>query len=315
MKTITLSIKSLIILIAFSSSNLMISQSVASYTISFTSVWDSEANNPLNGNSTSAMPENAHWSDLVGTTHTNEVEILQMGSLASLGVKNVAELGSNTALMNEVQDLIQNGDANQFLQASFQDFAPRTSATLMDIEVSENYPMLSLLSMIAPSPDWMIAVNSINLRDENGWRDEIIIDLFPYDAGTDSGTDYSSSNQVTNPAQPISSLVNVSPFNDKPIGTLTITFNETLSVNTSTFTEVSVFPNPSNGIININTSSANVLEKATIYNVLGKRVATIMNDTSENHIAWNVHTLNPGVYIVKLTLSDESSTTKKVIIN
>ncbi len=313
MKTTTIR-RFFIVAITLSVFNVVTAQSVASYTITVTSVWDSEANDPIQGNSIVPLPGNAHWSDLVGATHNSNATLLEMGSLASIGVKDVAELGNNTAIMNEVQALINNGDADQFLQTDFQDFAPRTSAVLMNIEVSEDYPLLSLLSMIAPSPDWMIAVNSINLRDGNSWRDEIVMDLFPYDAGTDSGSTYTSANQVTNPTQPISALVNVSPFNDKPIGTITITFNETLSVDSSSISSVSLFPNPSNGIIQINTTNAKVLQSASVFDVLGKKVATIENSNLDTSLNWNLDTLNSGIYLVRMTLSDESTLTKKVVI-
>lgn len=315
MKTTTLALKFLIFVLVFPSFNRLFAQSTASYTITFNSVWDSETNDPINGNSTVSLPGNAHWSDLVGATHNADAVLLQMGSPASLGVKNVAELGSNTAIMNEVQGFINGGSADQFLQAPFQDFAPRTSAVLMEIEVSSDYPLLSLLSMIAPSPDWMIAVNSVNLRDENGWKNEIVIDLFPYDAGTDSGTTYTASNQVTNPVQPITSLVNVSPFNDKPIGTLTISFNETLSIATNDFNQVNIFPNPTEGIITIHTSNDNHLKMASVYDILGKQVAIFSNETSENLLNWNLESLNSGIYLVRLTLADGSGSTKKIIVN
>lgn len=315
MRKITLALKFLIFVLAVSNVSTIYAQSVASYTITFTSVWDTESNDPINGNSTMSLPGNAHWSDLVGATHNSDVVLLEMGSLASLGVKNVAEFGSNTALMNEVQGYINDGDADQFLQAGFQDFAPRTSAVLMNIEVSADYPMLSLLSMIAPSPDWIIAVNSINLRENGSWVNEIVLDLFPYDAGTDSGTNYTSGNQVTNPAQPITSLVNVSPFNDKPMGTLTISFNETLSIAENDLNEVNVFPNPSNGFININSRNENPLQQASVYDILGKEVARIENVNNQTALNWNLESLNSGMYLVRLTLSDGRQSTKRIIMN
>src|SRR5690606_14708414 len=114
-------------------------QSTASYTITFTSTWNSVENDPINGNSIVDLPGNAHWSDLVGVTHNSSITLLEMGNLASLGVKNVAEIGNNVEIMNEVQTFIGSGNANQYLQASFNQFAPRTSATLSNIIVSEDY--------------------------------------------------------------------------------------------------------------------------------------------------------------------------------
>jgi hypothetical protein len=315
MKKITLAFKSLIYVVVFALFSMADAQSRASYTITFTSDWNTETNDPINGNSTVMLPANAHWSDLVGTTHNASVTLLEMGSLATTGVKNVAEAGNNNAIMNEVQAFISAGNADQFLQAEFDEFAPRTFATLMEIEVSEDYPLLSLVSMIAPSPDWMIAINSIHLRDGNSWVQSVTVPLFPYDAGTDSGTGYTSSNQATIPAQPITSLVNVSPFNDRPIGTLTITFNQTLSIDEQELSQVRLFPNPSNGILNMSTSASNSLNEALVYDVLGKQVSRFQNENLTQQQQFDISHLKRGLYLVRLELKDGSSITKKVILN
>ncbi|WP_204346558.1 spondin domain-containing protein [Psychroserpens algicola] len=315
MKKITLILQCLLLILACTVVTKTNAQSRASYTISFTSHWDSETNDPINGNSIVDLPGNAHWSDLVGATHNNAARLLEMGSLATEGIKDVAELGNNTAIMNEVQALINSNHADQFLQAAFDDFAPRTTATLSNIEVSEDFPLLSLAAMIAPSPDWMIAVNSINLRDGNTWVQSLSIPLFPYDAGTDSGVNYNSGNQTTMPAQPITSLVNVSPFNDKPIGVLTITFNQTLSIQDNDLAQVSLYPNPSNGMLNITTSASNPLIEVQVYNVLGKQIERFVNKDATRQLQLDLTQAKAGIYIVKIKLLNATSMTKKIVIN
>ena len=95
MKHITIAFKALILITTLLGSKCLFAQSKASYTVSFTSVWDTETNDPVKGNSTMTLPVNAHWSDLVGATHNSSSRLLEMGNLASLGIKNVAEVGSN----------------------------------------------------------------------------------------------------------------------------------------------------------------------------------------------------------------------------
>ncbi|WP_299333979.1 spondin domain-containing protein [uncultured Psychroserpens sp.] len=312
MKNITLVLKPLIYLSLLCFVTTVMAQSTASYNITFSSDWENETVDPVKGNSTAPIPGNAHWSNLVGTTHNSDYTMVRMGMLASTGIKNVAEAGNNTALMNEINST---GDANQWLQQGFSPFAAISSATLSNVVVSTDYPLLSLVSMIAPSPDWMIAIDAINLRDGNTWRNEIIIPLFPYDAGTDSGTMYGSPNQVTTPFQPISVLINQGPFNDKPIGTMTITLNQVLSVDEQSLTEVAVYPNPTNGILNIRTSNANPLKMASIYDVLGKQVVSLQNTNSRIENNLDLTALNKGVYLVRIEFQDGSSSTKKVILN
>ena len=292
------------------------SQSTASYTITFSSNWESETLDPVLGNSTVAIPGNAHWSNLVGATHNSNYTLVEMGTLASTGVKNVAELGNNDALLSEVNLQISNGNANQWLQEPFSPFDNISSATLSEVVVSSDFPLLSLVAMIAPSPDWMIAINSVNLREGGSWNSEITLPLFPYDAGTDSGTMYTSSNQPTIPNQePVSVLINEGPFNAKPIGTMTITLNQVLSNTDYEFNKVVITPNPSNGFVKITTSNANILEKALVYDVLGKQVFTATNMNDDSKLQLDLSNLNSGIYLVRIKLKDGSQSTKRLVLN
>ena len=317
MKNVALSFKSFIFFVIVLQIGTVFSQSTASYDITFTSDWENEIVDPIHGNSTAAIPGNAHWSNLVGATHNSNYTLVEMGSLASPGVKNVAEAGNNTALMAEVLNEVNTtGNAYQWLQEPFSPFDNISSATLSGVVVSSDFPLLSLVSMIAPSPDWMIAINSINLRDGGSWNNEIVIPLFPYDAGTDSGMMYTSANQPTQPsAEPISVLINVGPFNAKPIGTLTISLNEVLSIDDQDITKVLIFPNPSNGLIKISTSPINVLKEALVFDVLGKQVATINNKNLDPSLNLDLTALNKGVYLVRLELKDGSQSTKRLVLN
>lgn len=45
--------------------------------------------------------------------------------------------------------------------------------------------------MLGPSPDWVVGINGLNLCLKNcTWTENLVIDLFPYDAGTDGGVTY-----------------------------------------------------------------------------------------------------------------------------
>lgn len=42
-----------------------------------------------------------------------------------------------------------------------------------------------------PSPDWVVGVDSLNLCQKDcTWAEHKVVDLFPYDAGTDNGISY-----------------------------------------------------------------------------------------------------------------------------
>ena len=317
MKNFTLSLKSLIFFITAFQIGIAFSQSTASYNITFSSDWENEIVDPVNGYSTATIPGNANWSNLVGATHNSNYTLVEMGTLASIGVKNVAETGNNTALMAEVMNQINNtGNADQWLQEPFSPFDNISSATLSNVVVSSDFPLLSLVSMIAPSPDWMIAINSINLREGGSWNNEITIPLFPYDAGTDSGVNYTSGNQPTVPnTDPISFLINQGPFNAKPIGTITITLDQVLSVADEEITKILMSPNPSNGIIKISTSRGNFLKEAVVFDVLGKQVFAMSNSNKDSNVNVDLSTLNKGIYLVRLELKNGSLRTKRLVLN
>ena len=84
-------------------------------------------------------------------------------------------------------------------------------AVELTFEVDRDSPLVTLVSMLAPSPDWFVGVSGLNLRGNGQWRDEVTVPLAVYDAGTDSGTSYTASNSATTPPDPIAELTS-SPF-------------------------------------------------------------------------------------------------------
>lgn len=225
-----------------------------------------------------------------------------MGGMATPGIELVAEAGSNGVFNSEVNTAINSGYAGQWLQKSVDPFAAIASATLSHVVVSEDFPLLSLASMIAPSPDWIIAVNSLDLWDSNTWKDSFTVDLYPYDAGTEDGFGYSGNNLPTSPRGVITNVAGASeyPFGPEKIGTLTITFKSTtLSVNDlGANVSVRLFPNPiTNGKITI--SNAETVEDIAIYDVLGKEVIRFNNKGIEEE-TYDITNLTSGTYIIRI---------------
>jgi hypothetical protein len=106
-----------------------------------------------------------------------------------------------------------------------------------DIEVNSEYPLVSFITMIAPSPDWFVGVHDYNLCNTTTgkWLDSRTRDLPPYDAGTDSGLNFDSPNQITNPKENIHLLTNNTEGSfkgDKPVNRFgTFTFVKTYDSN------------------------------------------------------------------------------------
>lgn len=299
--------KNSILLVLFLTSTSNYSQSIATYTITFTSVWNSADHGTL--------PNGAHWSKLVGANHNSNIIFFQIGQEATQGIKNVAELGINTVFNSEVNTSIANGYTEQYINGNSLNSATGT-ITIMELEISENYPLLTLVSMIAPSPDWFIGINSFSLLDvTNNWKTgTIIIDIFPYDAGTDSGIGYESDDLETNPQGDITSLVNVSPFNSNKIGTFTITLESVLNVNETLINQVKIFPNPSKGKITISNIKNINITTVEVYNILGQLVSKQNIKDQLNSINLNLETLDSGMYLLKINTAEGTSKTQKLII-
>jgi hypothetical protein len=169
--------------------------------------------------------------------------------------------------------------------------------------------------MIAPSPDWFAGVHGISLRSGGNWETNLTIDLFPYDAGTEEGTNYDTSNPDTIPQDDITSLVNVAPFNDKKVGTMTITLEAVLNIPSSDFKSgITLSPNPTSGSISIHNKTTEPLDNIKFYDVIGKLVKSVNVNSTHNKTQLNLEDLNSGIYLVKVTSINGKTTLKKLVI-
>jgi len=296
----------IILLITYSITHI-IGQTSATYDITFTSIW--------NATDHTSLPVNAHWSKLVGATHKTTNVFLQIDNLATTGIKNIAETGNNDVFNTEVTAEITKGEADQYIDGPNLDTAAG-DILISNLVIKEEFPLLTLVSMIAPSPDWMIALNGYNLLDAVGnWKTLVNLDMFAYDAGTDSGTDYTSNNSITNPFQPIS-MINGSPFNGKKIGTLTITLKAVLDISDfSLFNNVNVYPNPvSNGKIIIRNLEGISINKVEIYNTSGLLIKSSDKKIYHNTLTLDTQNITSGIYILKLTIDKNKMIIRKFVI-
>lgn len=192
-----------------------LAQDVVEYQTQLATEW-SEQTHPQD------FPSNAHFSRLIGATHNQQASLWIPGGIASPGIELMAETGGSTLLQGEVNALISAGSADQFLSLgsvpNTPGFATRT------LTAQAQFPLLSIVTMIAPSPDWFIGVHDVDLRPNGVWVRELLIDLHPYDAGTDAGVSYGSANSDITPHIPIEIMTSTFPFEGTGrIGTLRIT--------------------------------------------------------------------------------------------
>ncbi|OWF40184.1 spondin-1-like isoform X1 [Mizuhopecten yessoensis] len=152
-----------------------------------------------------------HWSRLVGASHSTDYSIWDYGQPATEGVKELCEFGSSLKLQKEMR---QNDPHIKTVikTAPLWGYTQLRKSMNANFFVDQNSHYVSALSMIGPSPDWCVGVSRLNLCQTNcTWADRLEVDLFPWDAGTDSGLSYLARNIATNPKENIHKITNRDP--------------------------------------------------------------------------------------------------------
>jgi hypothetical protein len=148
----------------------------------------------------STLPGNAHFSGPVLAVHSTPGSMFAPGQRASSGIEQMAEVGGTSTLLDELRST----PGVTFARSTNGIPAPATPARSFIITVSQSAPLVSLVTMLAPSPDWFVGFADRNTFVGGQWIDTIAFDVGNYDAGTDSGSRFTSGNADTNPAQTIS---------------------------------------------------------------------------------------------------------------
>ncbi|WP_375750962.1 spondin domain-containing protein [Vibrio sp. HN007] len=197
----------------------------ATYTLTFKSDW-SAANFPTN------YPAGvAHFSPLIGMTHNSSASLFTSGSLATSGVEIVAETGGTDTIKTEIGDIQNLGNSQSLIEGSGLPFGQ--TETSVSFTLDKSFSLVSVITMIAPSPDWFIGVDSLDLFESGSWKDEVVVQLKVYDSGTDDGTVFTSANADSSPKQNIALLTSNSADTDFEDG---IHRSTSMHIGTFTFT-------------------------------------------------------------------------------
>jgi hypothetical protein len=247
----------------------------ATYTVTFDAFW-SAVTHPDD------FPPNPHFSPLVGATHNTDVVFWEPGELASEGIESMAETGGTEILRSEI-DAAGPSVGSTLLDSGLN---PSPGTLSFSFEITPDYPLVTLVTMVAPSPDWFVGVAGLNLLDNGQWQDRVEVELFVYDAGTDSGPSYTSENADTDPADPIA-RIEAAPFvvsgSVASVGTFTFVRETATSVENpaevpGTHLLSAAYPNPFNPQTTFTLAvSQRQQVRLAVYNLLGQHVATLHN--------------------------------------
>ena len=76
----------------------------------------------------------------------------------------MAEFGGTSGLIQEIKA----AGTNRGATISGGGLSPGTSSTSVNFTVTAAHPLVTLVSMIAPSPDWFVGVAGLSLLDSQG---------------------------------------------------------------------------------------------------------------------------------------------------
>ncbi|KAL7674029.1 hypothetical protein ACOME3_000313 [Neoechinorhynchus agilis] len=183
----------------------------ALYEISFKGLW-SKVTHPKDWPPESLL----HWGDFVGAVHSYGYHVWKIGGYSSEGMKQMALYGSGSVLEQEIMNHSSFGYIRDMISmkglwtTALYDEAKTTFST------SSSHPLLSLATMIGPSPDWFTGIDSVDLCASNcTWIRSQSILLQPIDAGVDDGLTYVGNKRPTTPRAAIKMITSSNP--DSPL--------------------------------------------------------------------------------------------------
>jgi hypothetical protein len=195
--------------------------SAITYQVEFASRW-TRANFPHRYPDTSLI-HRPHFSGWIGTAHNGNYRLYAEGALPTLGLEALAEEGEHEPFIAEINAAIAVGDAVGIASSeALRDFS---ETRRFEITLDAAHPNAALVSMIAPSPDWFAAAD-VNLMENGAFVARKQVDVYLWDAGSDSGTDYFADDLDTDPKQPAAPAL--TPYftrqgRPQPIGSLKFT--------------------------------------------------------------------------------------------
>ncbi|EZA49891.1 hypothetical protein DMN91_012061 [Ooceraea biroi] len=141
-----------------------------------------------------------HFSDVIGASHEPNFSFWGRDHIATDGFRQLAEWGSATGVEAELRERARH--LKTLIKAAGLWYPNVNTNTTTSFRVDRRHPLLSVASMLGPSPDWVVGVSKLNLCQKDcSWAKSMIIDLYPWDAGTDNGISYMSPNSETKPRE------------------------------------------------------------------------------------------------------------------
>jgi len=165
----------------------------AEYTVIIKSTW-TKATHPYE------YPSGAHFSGMIGASHNGKYSIFAVGRRPTPGLERLSEEGKHSPLDTEIRAAIDQGNALMvFESGGLKNWKDSMVAT---VRVDPAHPLVSVVNMVAPSPDWFTGASSVSMIEHGAWVARRTLTLPAYDAGGDDGKTYKAPDKDANPKKP-----------------------------------------------------------------------------------------------------------------
>ena len=134
---------------------------------------------------------------MVVSAHSGVGDFLASGAPVTTGVEDVAETGATATFASELQPKVDDGTLVFEIGSVFD--SPGSDS--IEITATQTQSLLSMISMLAPSPDWVVCVRDFELFANGAWLESAQVEVVPYDAGTDSGATFTAADSDTQPKE------------------------------------------------------------------------------------------------------------------
>src|SRR5258708_37714001 len=132
----------------------------AEYTVIIKSTW-TKTTHPFE------YPSGAHFSGMIGASHNAKYSIFAVGRRPTPGLERLSEEGEHSPLDTEIRTAIDQGNAlTMFESGGLKNWKDSMVAT---VRVDPAHPLVSVVNMVAPSPDWFTGASEINLAKTATW--------------------------------------------------------------------------------------------------------------------------------------------------
>jgi len=137
----------------------------------------------------------------IGAAHNSDFSIFCAGSQPTPGLERLSEMGKHDPLDAELEAAQKTGEVGQLIRFADGSPGPVHAAIRTTFELDADHSQVSLVGMIAPSPDWFYGVSSVALRQDGDWTPSMVVPAYAWDSGGDGGTTYLAEDDDLQPKQ------------------------------------------------------------------------------------------------------------------